>query len=201
MENSMMTGLEEKVLNCITTHIARHGRAPTLKEMGESLKIKSKGTLHRYVEALVAKKYLRRTGRGWRGIRLARELDRSLTILPLRGQIIAGKSIERIPDLQEINFSDLLLGPGRYVLRVAGNSMIDAGILNGDMIVVQKSDTARNGDIVVAMIDKEEVTLKRLRKHGDRIELVPDNPSLTSMIYPTSRVHIQGVVVGQVRIY
>jgi len=197
----MLTGLEEKVLRCITTHIARHGHAPTLKEMGVSLQLKSKGTLHRYVESLVKKKYLRRTGRGWRGIRLAREINRSLTILPLRGQIIAGKSIERIPDTNEINFSDLLLGPDRYVLKVVGNSMVGAGILNGDMVVIQKSDTAKNGDIVVALIDREEVTLKRLRKHGDRIELVPDNPALTSMIYPTSRVYIQGVVVGQVRIY
>jgi repressor LexA len=197
----MLTSLESRVLQAITGHFARQGQAPTLRELGVALNIKSKGTLHRYVESLVKKKYLRRSGRGWRGIRLARNIERSLTILPFRGQIIAGKGIERIPDMPEINFSELLLGQDRYVLKVAGNSMIGAGILSGDLVVVQKSETAKNGDIILALIDREEVTMKRLRKHGDRIELVPDNPSLTSMIYPTSRVHIQGVVIGQVRIY
>jgi len=197
----MLTRLEEKILQFITRYIARHGHAPTLKEIGEATGINSKGTVHRYVGSLVKKKHLHRNGRGWRGIRLAGERDRSLTILPLKGRIAAGRPIEAIPDQEEVNFSDLLLGPDRFVLRVAGDSMIDAGILDGDLVVVRKSDTAENGDIVVALIDNEEVTLKRLRKHGDRIELVPDNPSLASMIYPTSRVHIQGVVVGQVRIY
>jgi repressor LexA len=197
----VLTALEGRILKCITSHFARHGHAPTLRELGLSLDIKSKGTLHRYVESLVKKKYLRRSGRGWRGLRLAKDMERSLTILPLRGQIIAGKSIEPIPDMHEVNFSDLLLGRDRYVLKVVGYSMIGAGILNGDLVVIQRSDTAKNGDIVLALIDREEVTLKRLRKHGDRIELVPDNPSLTSMIYPTSRVHIQGVVIGQVRLY
>lgn len=198
---TMLTRLEEKILQYITLHIARHGHAPTLKEIGEAVNVRSKGTVHRYLESLIKKKHLRRGGRGWRSIRLAGERDRSLTILPLKGRIAAGRPIEAIVDQQEINFSELLLGPDRFVLKVMGDSMIDAGILDGDLVVIRKSDTAENGDIVVALIDNEEVTLKRLRKHGDRIELVPDNPSLTSMIYPTNRVHIQGVVVGQVRIY
>ncbi len=197
----MLTRLEEKLLQFITQYIAQNGHGPTLKEIGEALNINSKGTVHRYVESLIKKKHLRRTGRGWRGIRLTGERDRRLTILPLEGRIAAGKPIEAITDQEEVNFSDLLLGPDRFVLKVAGDSMTDAGILDGDLVVIKKSNTAENGDIVVALIDNEEVTLKRLRKHGDRIELVPDNPSLNSMIYPTNRVHIQGVVVGQVRIY
>jgi repressor LexA len=95
----------------------------------------------------------------------------------------------------------MLMGPERFVLKVVGNSMVEAGILDGDMIVVRKSESAEDGDIVVALIDNEEITLKRMRNHGDRIELLPDNPALTPMIYPTSRVHIKGVVVGQVRLY
>ena len=196
-----MTRLEEKILGYITEYITQCGYGPTLKEIGENLGIKSKGTVHRYVESLRKKKYLRRTGRGWRDIQLTKKNKLSLTILPLEGQIAGGKTIEKVPENNEINFSELLLGPDRFVLKVMGNSMVDAGILNGDLIVVRKSESAKNGDIVVALIDNEEITLKRLRKHGDRIELVPDNPSLTSMIYPTSRVHIQGVVVGQVRLY
>lgn len=196
-----MTLLEQKILDFITTHIAQNGYGPTLKEIGENQNISSKGTVHRYVESLKKKKYLRRTGQGWRDIQLTKKNKKSLTILPIQGQIAGGKTIEKLPEINEINFSELLLGPGRYVLKVIGDSMVGAGILSGDLIVVRKSISAKNGDIVVALIDNEEITLKRLRKHGDRIELVPDNPSLTSMIYPTSRVHIQGVVVGQVRIY
>jgi len=197
----MLTSLEEKLLKYITIFIAGQGCSPTLQQMGDALDIKSRGTLHRYVQSLVKKKYLRRHGRGWRAVTLSKSLQRSLTILPLHGRIQAKKPIEKIADLNEINFSELLLGPDRYVLKVKGDSMIDAGILNDDLIIVRKTDQASNGDIVVALIDNAEVTLKRLRYHGDRIELMPDNPSLAPMIYPTGRVHIQGVVVGQVRIY
>jgi repressor LexA len=197
----VLTQLEKKVLDYITNYIARYGYGPTLKEIGEGNQIRSKGTVHRYVESLRKKKYLRRTGRGWRDIQLTKKNKETLTVLPLEGQIAGGKTIERISDKTEINFSELLLGPDRFVLKVMGNSMVGAGILNGDFIIVRKSETAKNGDIVVALIDNQEITLKRLRKHGDRIELMPDNPSLTSMIYPTSRVHIQGVVAGQLRVY
>lgn len=197
----MLTGLEEKVLQFITRYITQNGRAPTLVEIGAALSIRSKGTIHRYVESLIKKGQLHRTGRGWRGIRLTGEHSRRLTILPLLGRIAAGKPIEAILDQKEINFSDLLLGADRYVLEVHGDSMIDAGILDGDLVVVRQTETAENGDIVVALIDGGEVTLKRLRKHGARVELMPANRSLTPMIYPAERVHIQGVVVGQVRLY
>jgi repressor LexA len=199
--NRVLTRLEEKLLQFITHYIAQNGRAPTLAEIGEATDVRSKGTVHRYVESLVAKGHLRRDGRGWRGIRLAGESDRRLTILPLEGRIAAGKPIEAITDQAEVNFSDLLLGPDRYVLKVSGDSMVEAGILDGDMVVVRKTDTANNGDIVVALIDNEEATLKRLRRHGNRIELIPANAALASMVYPGDRVQIQGVVVGQIRLY
>lgn len=197
----MLTRVEEKLLQFITRYIAQNGHAPTLVEMGKALGIRSKGTVHRYVGSLVDKGHLRRSGRGWRGVRLTGENDRRLTILPLQGRIAAGRPIEAIPGQREINFSELLLGPDRYVLEVSGDSMIEAGILDGDMVVVRQANTADNGDIVVALIDNEEVTLKRLRRHGDRIELVPANSTLASMIYPADRVRIQGIVVGQLRLY
>ncbi len=198
----MLTRLEERVLQYITHYIAQNGHAPTLTEIGGAVGVRSKGTVHRYVEALIDKGHLHRTtGRSWRGIRLAGEHHRRLTILPLMGRIAAGKPIEAIPDQEEINFSELLLGPDRYVLQVKGDSMIDAGILDGDLVVVRHTETADNGDIVVALIDRGEATLKRLRKHGDRVELTPANQELAPMIYPANRVHIQGVVVGQVRLY
>ena len=197
----MLTHLEDKVLMLISRYIAQHGYAPTLREIGEALNINSKGTVHRYVASLIEKGRLHRKGRSWRGIRLTEAYSRSLIILPLLGSIRAGKPIEAIPDQAEINFSAVLLGADRFVLKVVGKTMIEAGILDGDLVIVRKTDAASNDDIVVALIDDGEVTLKRLRKHGDRIELIPANKSLVSLIYPTERVHIQGVVVGQLRLY
>ena len=197
----MLTGLEEKILQCITQHITQNGHSPTLVEIGESLDIKSKGTVHRYVESLIEKGHLHRTGRSWRGLRLTGEQSRRLLILPFAGRIAAGQPIEAIPEQLEINFSDMLMGEGRYVLEVKGDSMIEAGIFNGDLVIIRESATADNGDIVVALIDNGEATLKKLRKHGDRVELIPANQLMAPMIYPADRVHIQGVVVGQVRYY
>ena len=197
----MLTGLEEKILQCITRHITQNGHAPTLVEIGESLDIKSKGTVHRYVDSLIEKGHLHRTGRSWRGLRLTGEQNRRLLILPFAGRIAAGQPIEAIPEQLEINFSEILLGEGRYVLEVKGDSMIEAGIFNGDYVIIQQCNTANNGDIVVALIDNGEATLKKLRKHGDRVELIPANQSMVPMIYPADRVHIQGIVVSQVRNY
>ena len=197
----MLTPLEQRLIKYISGYIAENNRSPTLKQMGEALGIKSRGTLHRYVQSLISKRYLRRERRGWRTINLSRSLQQRMVVLPLQGRVTDRKPIEKIAGQDQINFSDLLLGPDRYVLKVNGNSMIDAGILDDDLIIVRRTDKAKNGDIVVALIDNAEITLKRLRYHGDRIELMPDNPSLAPMIYPTSRVHIQGVVVGQCRVY
>ena len=197
----MLTGLEEKILQFITHYIAQNGHAPTLAEIGKALDIRSKGTVHRYVKSLIKKRQLHRDGRHWRSLRLTGEHSRRLTILPLAGRIAAGKPIEAIEDQKEINFSDLLLGPDRYALKVTGDSMIDAGILDGDLVIIKHAESANNGDIVVALIDGEEATLKRLRKHGSRVELMSANQQLASMIYPADRVQIQGVVVGQVRLY
>lgn len=197
----MLTGLEEKILQCITRYITQNGHAPTLVEICELLDIKSKGTVHRYVDSLINKGHLQRHGRSWRGLRLTGEQNKRLLILPFAGRIAAGKPIEVIPEQLEINFSDMLLGEDRYVLEVKGDSMIEAGILDRDLVIVRKAQTANNGDIVVALIDNGEATLKKLRKHGDRVELIPANQTMVPMIYPADRVHIQGVVVGQVRSY
>jgi repressor LexA len=197
----MLTGLEEKILQCITRYITQNGRSPTLDEIGQLLEIKSKGTIHRYVKSLIDKGHLQRSGRNWRGLRLAGKQNRRLTILPLAGRIAAGKPIEAISEQYEINFSEMLLGPGRYVLEVQGDSMIDAGILDGDLVIVRETQTADNGDIVVALIDNNEATLKRLRKKGKQVELIPDNQSMTPMVYLADRINIQGVVVGQARMY
>ena len=197
----MLTPLEERLLAFTREYITRHGSGPTLKEIGAALSLRSKGTVHRYLTSLVRKGYLLRGSRGWRNLRLAGEYDRGLTTLKMRGRIGSGKPIEPLAEEPEINFSRLLLGQGRFALRVQGDAMAEAGILDGDVIIVRESSTADNGDIVVALVDNGEATLRKMRRHGQRIELIPANRRLVSMIYPANRVHIQGVVTGLVRMH
>ena len=198
----MPTLLEKRILNFIHAFIIKHGHSPTLVEIGKAMEISSKGTIHRYVQNLRNQGLLAQPERGWRGIRLADDALSNSTTLPLVGRIAAGQPIEAIQDQQEINLTDLFVGKDRYALEVKGDSMIDIGILDGDIVVIQPSDTAQFGDVVVALIDNEEATLKRYKKLKDgNIELSPENKELKPMIFEPSRVKIQGILVGQLRSY
>lgn len=197
----MLTRLEEKLLQFITRYIAQQGHAPTLEEIGKGLDIRSRGTVHRYIESLIAKGHIYREGRTWRSLRLTGEKSRHSLTLPLIGRIAAGSPIEAIPGEEELDIGALFSGPDRFILKVKGDSMIEAGILDGDYVVIRYSDVARDGDIVVALIDDGEATLKRFRRNGRQIELLPENRELTPLVYPAERVRIQGVLVGQVRGY
>ena len=200
MENiNGLTLTEQKILAYIRSFNLRHSHSPTLREIGSAVGIRSKGTVHRYVQALVNKQYLLHTERGWRGIRSADSPPHPA--LPLVGRIAAGRPIEAIPQRDEISFGDWLQ-EDRFALEVKGDSMIDAGILDGDVVIVRRQDTARDGDIVVALIDNEEATLKRYKRYSNnKIQLIPENSSLLPMIFSTERVHIQGIVIGQMRRY
>ncbi len=184
----------------IRRFLARHGRAPLLTEIAAGLGIRSKGTAHRYVQAVARAGLIElRPGRH-RGIRL--RPGTAATTLPLLGRIAAGRPIEAIPDQDHIDLSQFFMGPDRFVLRVQGDSMVEAGILDGDMVIVECSEHADDGDIVVALIDGEEATLKYLRRnHDGSVTLVPANAALSPITYSAERVHIQGVVVGQLRRY
>jgi repressor LexA len=118
------------------------------------------------------------------------------------GRIAAGHPIEAISGEEEINLADFFIGSNRFVLKVSGDSMIEAGILDGDMVIVERCEQPDNGDIVVALIDREEATLKRLQRNGDgTITLHPANASMAPLRYNTGRVAIQGRLVGQMRRY
>ena len=122
--------------------------------------------------------------------------------IPLLGRIAAGVPIEAIPDEQHLDLAVFLIGPDRYALRVTGDSMMDAGILDGDTVIVRKTSSAKTGDIVVALIDNQEATLKRLGKTADGLtELIPENSEMPMMLYSSKRVSIQGVLIGQLRSY
>ncbi len=198
----MLTAQQNNALAAIRDHILRHGHAPTLNEIGAAIGVHSKGAVHRLVQALIDKGYLQRESGSWRGLRLTETAAEGTATLPLIGRIAAGRPIEAIAGEESINLADFLLGPRRYALRVMGDSMVGIGILDGDTVIIEQADTARNGEIVVALIDDQEATLKRLKRGDDgSIALIPENPTMTPMIYPAHRVRIQGILVGQLRSY
>ena len=196
----MLTETESRILEAIQNHVLREGRSPTLAEIGLSSGIRSKGTVHRYLNALIEKGYLNRSDGAWRGIELIQAPQRAYT-LPLVGRIAAGQPIEAIPDHEVLDIGELLLGDGRFALRVEGDSMIEAGIFDGDWLVIREQSTADEGDIVVALIDHHEATLKRYFRRDDEVVLMPENSELTPMHYAAERVTIQGVLIRSIRVF
>ncbi|MCR4348104.1 MAG: transcriptional repressor LexA [Sulfuricaulis sp.] len=199
----MPTDRSRQVYDFVRAYTLRHGYAPKLREIAGHLGIRSRGVVHRHLRALEDEGLLRIEPDRARGVRLRGRVaaGRPLT-LPLLGRIAAGQPIEAIPGEDEIDLSEFFVNRNRFVLRVAGDSMIEDGILDGDMVVVEKRDSADNGEIVVALIDGTEATLKRLQKNrDDSVTLRPANSRLSPMRYAAARVRIQGVVVGQFRSY
>lgn len=203
----MITLSQRKTYEFIRQYIDQYGHAPTTAEIAEGIGIKSRGVVHRYVKALQDAGLLHVAPRRHRNIELT---DKALkkpqshnnVLLPLIGAIAAGQPIEAIIDQDPINLADIFLGDNRYALRVKGNSMINEGIHDGDIVVCVHSNTAKNGQIVVALIDNERATLKRLyHDAGNRnVTLVPANDELKPMTYSAERVTIQGLYVGLLRV-
>lgn len=201
----MLTDRQRETFRFIRNYCARTGYAPKLGEIAQGIGIHSKGVVHRHLRAIADAGLIERLPGRHRGIRLRGDLSEQEAAgftLPLAGTIAAGHPIEAVPDQQTFDLTEFFMGPDRFVLRVRGDSMVDAGILDGDMVIVEKRDHADDGDIVVALIDNDEATLKHLRKGRDgNITLIPANETLHPMSYPAERIRIQGVVVGQMRSY
>lgn len=198
----MLTSQEQKTLQFIRNYLAQHGYAPKFKEIGVAIGVISQGTIHRYVQSLEDKGYIDRVKGNSRGMSLVELPLVSPPTIPLVGKIAAGLPIEAIEDRQELNLAEMFMGPELYALRVTGDSMIDVGILDEDYVIIKKQPVANDGDIVVAMIDKCEATLKRFkRKSESLVALIPANADMEPMIYAAERVSIHGVLVGQLRNY
>ncbi|MDH5710596.1 MAG: transcriptional repressor LexA [Gammaproteobacteria bacterium] len=203
MRTNILTDNQRTVLEFIQRYVTSHGFAPKLQEIAESIGINSRGVAHRYVQALVDAGFVAIDKGRHRGIRLLRgDPQQRENTLPLLGKIAAGKPIEAIPGEDEINLAEFF-GKNNFAVRVQGDSMIDAGIFDGDVAVIKFRETANDGDIVVALIDEQEATLKRFKRiqQGRYIQLIPENASMEPMTYEASRVRIQGVLVGQLRKY
>ncbi len=195
----MLTARQQATLASIKDFIRDHGRPPTLEEIGGRLGLAARSTVHQHVRSLIDKGYLE-AGEGKSAYRLPLDSLGTETSLPYHGKIAAGAPIEAIPGQDHIDLASTFCGPHRYILRIEGDSMIEAGILDNDYVVIEKSETARNGDIVVALINSWEATLKYYYAHETGvIELRPANSSMPPMFYPADQVRIQGIMVGLFR--
>ena len=198
---------ERQVLEFITQYIQRHGYAPTLMEIAESLGVSAVSTVHEHLEKLVSKGFIKKSAGFERGIELIDskvELNEMETAveLPVLGFIAAGAPLEPHTDpnfYMPVPAALITAKKPGFVLQVKGSSMIDEGILDGDFVIVEHQDEAQNGDIVVAILPNGLATLKRIIFEKDRIKLQPANSTM-SPIY-TTHVKIQGKVVGVFRKY
>lgn len=199
-----LTRRQRQVLDEIQDFIETNGYSPSLEEIGARLGLSSVATVHKHVSHLVQKGFVRRAWNQNRSIELVDSHGTSGALqLPLSGTIAAGAPIEAVPTSETIGIpADMVRDPANsFVLRVQGDSMINEQIRDGDLAVVERRQTAREGETVVALIDGTDATLKRFYPEGSRVRLEPANPEVEPIIVPAEKVQIQGVLVGVIRRY
>lgn len=199
-----LTKRQEDVLKYIKKYIAKHGFPPATREIGEALGLTSPATVHTHIKKLVQKGYLRTTKSKFRTIEVVGNneynMPANLVRVPMLGKVTAGSPIEAIEKPDEFFDLPVSLVPKEekvFVLEVSGESMINKGIYDGDVVIVQEQKNARNGDIVVAMNDNDEVTLKTFYKEKDHIRLQPENDTMAPIILPNCT--ILGKAIGLYR--
>jgi repressor LexA len=198
-----LTERQKEILEFIEQYQDERGVAPTHREICERFGYSSYGTVYKHLKLLEQKGYLSRDWNQKRGIELVRGGESKGALdLPFAGKIAAGRPIEAIQGDESLAVPEHLLSRvGRhYVLRVVGDSMIDEGIQEGDLVVVAQRDQAQTGEMVVALVD-DEATLKRFYPEGDIVRLQPSNPTMEPLRVAASAVRVQGVVVGLMRKY
>jgi repressor LexA len=191
---SSLTELEKRMLLFVGEYLRENdGRGPTLGEIGQGCGVKSVGTVHRYLSSIERKGFLTKSGSGWRTRTGPNEL-------PFRGKVAAGKPIEAVDRADSLDLATLLFQPDCFVLRVEGDSMIERGILDGDLVIIRPASTAVDGEIVLALIDNE-ATLKEFQRvdGGRQIKLRPHNQKMEARIYSAEDVQIQGILTSVIR--
>jgi len=226
----MLTAKQHELLHFIQERLDSSGISPSFEEMKEALGLKSKSGIHRLISALEERGFLRRLPNRARALEVLKvpeaakpvvRNDRDNIIplrkpapalkpiaandvieIPLHGKIAAGVPIEAFEDHNNLAVPAALLGSGEhYALEVSGDSMVEAGIFDGDYALIQKASTAREGDIVVALVDGQDATLKYFRREGQMIRLDPANAAYEPQRYPAERVIVQGRLSGLLRRY
>jgi repressor LexA len=216
----MLTAKQHELLLFIDSRLKESGISPSFDEMREALELKSKSGVHRLISALEERGFIRRLPNRARALEVTKipETRPSAAITPIRavppppandiidiplhGRIAAGTPIEALQGTESFPVPAALLGPGEhYALEVSGDSMVEEGILDGDFALIRKVDTVRDGEIVVALIDDAEATLKTFRREGRMIRLDPANSRYEPQRYEEGRVRIQGRLAGLIRRY
>jgi repressor LexA len=199
-----LTRRQKEILDHVRRHIERKGYAPTIEEIGEHFGLRSLATVHKHLANLQEKGLLRRQTYRSRALELVpAEVSRQSIELPLLGRVAAGVPIEAIQTVETVSVPENMVGRQEtYALQVRGDSMIDEQIRDGDYVIVEKRPQANDGEMVIALLDGQNVTLKKLFREGDgRVRLQPANPQMTALIVPAASVSIQGIVVGVLRKY
>jgi repressor LexA len=217
----MLTKKQHELLCYIHDHLADTGVSPSFEEMKEALELKSKSGVHRLISALEERGFIRRLPNRARALEVVKMPEgagkaaakpsvplpqpansNDIIELPLHGRIAAGTPIEALQGTESLAVPAALLGPGEhYALEVAGDSMVDEGILDGDYALIRKTDVARDGEIVVALINNEEATLKTFRREGSMVRLDPANRNYDPQRYRPDQVVVQGKLSGLLRRY
>ncbi len=219
----MLTRKQHELLLYIHKHLGETGVSPSFEEMKEALDLKSKSGVHRLISALEERGFIRRLPNRARALEVVKMPEmkggaaatgpaqvtppqaansNDIIELPLHGRIAAGTPIEALQGTETLPVPAALLGPGEhYALEVAGDSMVEEGILDGDYALIRKTDTARDGEIVVALVNNEEATLKTFRREGSMIRLDPANRRYDPQRYRPEQVVVQGRLAGLLRRY
>ena len=198
-----LTKRQKEILDFVSTFIDKNGYSPSMEEIAEHFQFASLNAVFKHLSAIEARGYLHRDSNRARSIQLSPQEGAGVQSLPLFGFIAAGGPIEAIANPDTLQIPECFLpGPGKYyVLRVKGDSMIDEHIMDGDYVVIESRETASPGDTIVALIDSENVTLKKYYPEGEKIRLQPANDALSPIILDGKRVRIQGIVVSVMRKY
>lgn len=198
-----LTSAQRQVLNHLRAREARGATPPSLDELCTDLGLSSRGSLHKHISALVHAGLVADLNGKQRGVRLRQEAPAPKAVsIPFLGRVAAGNPMDAIAQSERIFVPPDLLARGEtFALRVRGDSMCDAGILDGDVVLLEKRNQARNGEIVMALVRQEECTLKRLEVKADAVILHPENRAHRAQLYPAEQVEIQGVLVGLMRRY
>ena len=217
----MLTRKQHELLLYIDSRLSESGVSPSFEEMKEALDLKSKSGVHRLISALEERGFIRRLPNRARALEVLKVPEprgaaatpsnvvqmppraaNDVLDIPLHGRIAAGTPIEALQGTDTLPVPAALLGPGEhYALEVAGDSMVEEGILDGDYALIRKTDSARDGEIVVALINDEEATLKTYRREGQMIRLDPANRMYDPQRYREDQVVIQGKLAGLLRRY
>ena len=205
-----LTKRQKEVLDYLVAFETKHGYAPSFEEIGKGLKLTSLATVHKHITTLEKKGFIRRGYNQSRSIEILQlpkppkeqVIDRKVQELPLVGRIAAGRPLEAVEERETLSLGDFTHGGNSFALKVKGSSMIEDHIMDGDYVVCEQTQVANQGDIVVALVENEEATLKRFYREGPgKIRLQPANAELQPFIYNANDVKIQGRVIGVLRKY